>query len=440
MNVDRVALPSGYSALARQKQSRFIGWAGSAAILILLVAASNVGAWVEDLPVGRLLVRSLWCLLYIGVFLRLVQRFGAAWLAWMTRRQTGLCLLLGWALLSSLWSMAPLETAQKSLSLVGTTVLGVYIGCALPPALVARVLRWSFAVVILSSLLGIALLPESIVVEPLTGEWRGLMCHKNSFGAMAAFAALFFLATVFRGDDSRWEKAMCTVCLLALVATRSRTALVACMVGVGTLTWCAAMYDARRALRIGLLVLCVLGAAGFVGRHGHQGADGAAGEPAAADLTFGSNATINGRTTLWAGALQIIGERPLTGFGYDAVWGRKEHTLLPHIPITAHRSAINAHNAVLNTATELGVPAAVLLAAYCLTVLLHALRFHKRHASSFSLFVVAFVVASAAMSITESTMLQVHSVFWILFVASAVMLERSPTALGDSEISTTKWQ
>jgi len=440
MNRQRGALPSEQSAVTWQEQSRFVGWDGVAAILILLLAASDVGGWVENLPVGRLLVRALWCLLYVGVFLHLVQRFGARWVAWMTRYQTALCLLLAWALLSSLWSLAPLETVQKSLSLVGTTVLGVYIGYALPPSLVARVLRWSFAVVIVSSVVGIPLLPDSIVVEPLTGEWRGLMCHKNSFGGMAAFASLFFLATVFRGADSRWAKALCTVCLLALVATHSRTALVACMVGVGTLTWFGAAYDARGALRTGLLLLCVLGTAGLVGRHGSQGVGKAGGEPAAPDLTFGSSATINGRTTLWAGAVQIIGERPLTGYGYHVVWGRKEGTLLPHIPITAHRSAINAHNAVLNTATELGVPAAILLAAYCLTALRQALRFHKRHESSFSLFVVAFVAASVTMSVTESTLLQIHSVFWILFVALAVMLERRPTALGDTAASTTNLQ
>ena len=80
---------------------------GIAAAFILLFAASNAGGWVQHLPMERLLVRALWWLLYLGASLRLVQRFGAAWLTWMTRHQWALCLLLAWSVLSILVAGAP---------------------------------------------------------------------------------------------------------------------------------------------------------------------------------------------------------------------------------------------------------------------------------------------------------------------------------------------
>jgi exopolysaccharide production protein ExoQ len=147
---------------------------------------------------------------------------------------------------------------------------------------------------------------------------------------------------------------------------------------------------------------------------------------------------LNGRTDLRAGALQIIRERPLTGYGYHAVWGRKENTLLPHIPITAHRSAGSAHNEFFDTATELGVPAAVLLVVYCVRTLLDAVRFFAYRASSFSLFVIAFLMATATISITEANMLGIHWVFWILFVAIAIMLRRSLATLDGAALPRTQ--
>lgn len=401
----------------RRGERRFVWLDGIAAAFILLFAASNASGWVQHLPIERALVRALWWLLYLGASLRLVHRFGTAWLTWMTRRQWALCLLLAWAASSTLWSLVPLETLQKSLSLVGTTILGVYIGYTLPPALLARVLRCSFAAVIVSSLVAPALIDDSIVVDPSAGSWRGLMVDKNAFGAMAAIASLCFLAAASRrGAGQFWGWAMGAACLLALFLSHSRTALAACVVGVCTVAWFAAVERRRASPWVGLLLLLLL-----------FGAMGGAAIYARGPLTgmIRKGPGLNGRTDLWAGALQIIRERPLTGYGYHVVWGRKENTLLPHIPITAHRSAHSAHNAFFDTATELGVPAAVLLVVYCVRALLDAVRFFAYRASSFSLFAIAFLTATATISITEANMLGIHWVFWILFVAIAIMLKRS---------------
>ena len=416
MNRGRVALP-GEQPAAFREQRQFVDWDGIAAAFILLVAASNVGGWVQDLPVERFLVRALWWLLYLGAFLRLVQRFGAGWLAWMMRHQAILCLLLAWAVLSAFWSLAPLETLQKSMSLVGTTILGVYIGYTLSPALVSRVLRCVFAAIIVSGLVAPALLADAIVADPKTGDWQGLMVDKNSFGAMAAIASLCFTAVAFRrGAGQIGGTVICGACLLALLLSGSRTALVACVIGVSTLAWFAAVKRTRSSPRAALFLLLLLfGTAAAAATYAR--------EPITGMIRKGAG--LNGRTDLWAGAVQIIRERPLTGYGYHAVWGRKENTLLPHIPITAQPSAGSAHNAVLNTATELGVPAAVLLLAYGIITLLDAVRFYEHRATSFSLFVIAFLLATATVSITEANMLGIHWVFWILFVAIAIMLKRS---------------
>jgi O-antigen ligase len=120
-----------------------------------------------------------------------------------------------------------------------------------------------------------------------------------------------------------------------------------------------------------------------------------------------------------------VRERPWTGYGYEAVWGRHGATLLPHIAITAHRSAATAHNDIVNVATELGLPAAVVACVYLLGTFSAAARHRAEAPSPFSSFALLFFVGFTVSGGSESHMLRIHSLSWILFVAIAVAQRRA---------------
>jgi exopolysaccharide production protein ExoQ len=386
------------------------------ATFILVFASLDVAGWVESPSLSRLLVRATWWLLYVAVTIRLFQRDGIGWITWLMRRQALLGLLMALALLSAVWSLAPSESFHMAGSLMATTLLGVYIGYAVSPSAMEKSLSVAFAVVIVSSLVALPLLPHSIVIEPWTGQWRGLTDHKNALGAISALALLFYASGVVRGRAvSPGRVAMCFACLLALVLSRSVTAQIAGGVGLAALRWLVAAptwLSSRRARRTLLLATGIAGALLFywVGPITHA---------------LGRDATFNGRTPLWAASWRIVRERPLTGYGYHVVWWKHEGTLLPHIPETAGYQASSAHNAFLNTATELGVPAAVLLASFIVGVLIDAIRFERRRRSPLSLFAVTSVLTVMTLDLAESYLLGIHSVLWILTIATAVMLRRS---------------
>jgi O-antigen ligase len=107
---------------------------------------------------------------------------------------------------------------------------------------------------------------------------------------------------------------------------------------------------------------------------------------------LGNDNPLNGRTFIWDGARTILRERPITGYGYAVVWGRSADTLLPHIPITARGTSVSAHNSIVNVATELGIPAALLACAY-LAALRDAGRLFAQRPSAFSAFAFGFLVA-----------------------------------------------
>jgi hypothetical protein len=51
--------------------------------------------------------------------------------------------------------------------------------------------------------------------------------------------------------------------------------------------------------------------------------------------------------------------------------------------------------------------------------------------SAFSLFAFVFLISFVVMGLTEAHLLQIHSMFWILFVAIAVAVTRALERCGD---------
>jgi O-antigen ligase len=345
-----------------------------------------------------------------------MQRFGTEWLAWTVRHQGALCVLLALTVASSLWSLVPATTLQKSVSLLGTTLLGLYIGCACRPPAVLRVLYWAFLLLIVSSLVVAWLAGPSIAPGVQRWGWSGIMDYKNSFGAAAAFATVFFLVvTLTRRVHPIWGATLSILSLFALVQANSITSWIALAVSIGALAYVGVGSTARRptpAVMQRMTLGLVLGVFVFP----------LLVTPLA--TAVGTDGALNNRTRMWAAALTIVRERPATGYGYEAVWGRGDATLLPHISTTAEPWALNAHNSILDVATGLGIPGAIVACIYLFGALSGAGRLVVREPSALFCFAFVFLVGMTVMSVTEAHLLRIHSMFWILLVALTVTIER----------------
>ena len=82
-------------------------------------------------------------------------------------------------------------------------------------------------------------------------------------------------------------------------------------------------------------------------------------------------------------------------------------------------------------ATELGIPAAIVACVYLFAALSNAARLFERAPSAFSFFALVFLIGFAVMGFTEAHLLQIHWVFWILFVALTVAVRRELEECGD---------
>src|SRR5262245_7880826 len=388
----RQEMAGGERAAGPHATPQSLGGDEIGAIVILLMAAVSSHGWTSDLSVAPFPLRVLWWIVQFAAVVRLLQQFGTDWLRWTIRHQPGLCVLLTLTLASSLWSLAPAITLQKAASLVGTTVLGVFIAYTCPPQRLMRVLHWTFALLIVSSLVVDLLLPA-----PGNGElerlgWRGIMGYKNLFGAVAVFATIFFVVITVRRHVHRvWGATLCSLCLLAVIHAHSRTSFVALGVSLAVLAYLASASANRRPTRATLRRLSL----GLI-----LGVSVVPLLLAPLKPILGGNDPLK-RTHLWAGALTILRERPLTGYGYAVVWGRSDATLLPHVAATAHPFAATAHNDIVHVATELGIPAAIVACVYLFGALSNAARLFEREASTFSFLVVGFLVGTAVLAFAE---------------------------------------
>ena len=390
-----------------------LGADGILAIVILLVAATDPRVCLGS-SAGLSVFRGLWWVLYLAAPIRLVQRYGVGWLRWTVAHQPALCVLVTLTFASGLWSLEPVPTVQRAASLLGTTLLGVFIGFSRGPDAILRELQWAFAVLIVASI-GVVIVGYVPPADPR--GWSGIMANKNSLGATAALATIFFVVVTAGG----WihplaGAALSALSLVTTVYASSRTALIA--LGI-SLVAAACLQVARNTQRLTRTV--VQRAAWIL----------ALGPPALAILIVllanlvGQPESMAGRGPLWNGVLTILSERPFTGYGYGAVWGKAEGTLLPHVVATVRPSAKNAHNSVLQVAGDLGIPAALVACIYLFGAAANAGRLLERRPSAFSFFAVVFVISFAILGFAEAHLLQVHALFWILFVAMATAVERA---------------
>jgi exopolysaccharide production protein ExoQ len=144
---------------------------------------------------------------------------------------------------------------------------------------------------------------------------------------------------------------------------------------------------------------------------------------------LGKDATLTGRTDLWAAVLQQIERYPVLGHGYSAFW------LGWSGPSAAVLTAVqwevpHAHNGFLDLLLDLGGVGLLLFAAGFGVAAVRSVATLRATRTAEGIWPLAFLTFMLFYNLTESAILQQNSVFWVLFVATVVspMLQAEPAA------------
>jgi O-antigen ligase len=386
--------------------------------LSVFILLTYSGAWIMPLigeatdPANSGLARNLYFPAYGATLVLLALR--PRDVLQVVIREPFLVLLLAIAAGSIVWSVEPDQTQRRVIAILFTTLGGVVLGARWRWARLAEVLAVTFAILVVASLLAGLFVPSIGRMSVLfPGAWRGLWDEKNTFGGLMSFGVLFFCsAALFARKRALLWGGMAVLGLALLLLSTSKTSLVALFLGLGVFGF---VLLARRggamavvAVYAAVLALVTLGAALWLA-------------PNIFLELLGKDATLTGRTKIWAGVIRQARLRPWLGYGYGAVWTETSRWgPLAKITKEAGFTAHHAHNSWLEQWLGLGWVGLSAWALYYLGVLGRAI--WAVFTSRGALLMFPFLMVYTLISLTESVALVYNDLRWVLFVALASRL------------------
>jgi exopolysaccharide production protein ExoQ len=371
----------------------------------------------QDVQSGDPFAQRIWSAVYllsaVLIFVRLprvvraLPSLGALWV------------LLGLAMGSVAWSLDPGVTLRRSVALAGTTVVAIYLGTRYARRELFVILFWVFTAVCIISLVA-ALVSIGTSAGPV-GSWRGAFGSKNDFGhTMAMAGAVTALYTVSPTPHRRLGLGVFCLSLALLVLSGSKGALVVLLAGLLVLP-VSKVWRLRPGL-VGPAALATVAACGALGTW-------IAGNSDAVLNLLGRDATLTGRTPLWALVWGKVTEQPWFGYGYGGFW-------LQWNPPSGEiwRSSMwtggwlppNAHNGFLDLLADLGF---VGLSAFLISFgsnVVRSLRLMQQDASSLDLFPLLFLYLYTLSNVTETALVVHNSLPWMLYVTLTIQLGLVP--------------
>jgi exopolysaccharide production protein ExoQ len=337
--------------------------------------------------------------------------------------QAGLCLLVGWCLLSVLWSDYPTLTLRFGVQLAITVVFAIALAQRISPITLLKVLAVCFLIAC----------AVSLASGRARDDGMGFLGIYNSKNAMAAASSILFLIgtclVVDRRLPIRWRG-------LGAIGAGLGLILVIMANSVGALVATAALCMALVAIMIlrhlsgpqrmvtGVLTLLAITAFTLMLL---------ANIDTVARLFLeatGKDITLTGRTDLWQTAFDEIAARPWLGAGYQAVWvpGNPLAEMLWRDFGVENRTGFHFHNAYISNAVEIGVIGAGLQALLIVGGLIGSIAWVLRDFRAETLFVALFMVRQVVLSMAEVPFFFQFDVTTILTVVALVYVRRAAAA------------
>lgn len=367
-----------------------------------------------DLPIA--LVTLLWLAMYLTATVALIASFGLNWLTWLVRYRLALILLVAGATFSTAWSVDPNLTIERSVHLIGTTLLAIYLGFSLPLPQILKITATTLGLLMFGSALSAWFLP-SLGLEEYEGQmvWAGIMASKNTLGFWSAITVLLLASLSFWSISTtrRLAYAILTIpALLSLYYSVSATSVLA----LASATLLMVYLHSMRSLQLSMLSMMFLGilVAALLGM--------AFNLIDTAEL-IGRSGDLTGRGDVWSQTWQLILDRPLTGFGYGTLWYPTDDSVWIQQSLTEFSwTVFHAHNGLLQIASEIGLPLTALAAVMIMQQLIELLYCQYQRPFPGTLFVLGFVIALLVSNYSEARLLVNRELYWILFITLPISL------------------
>jgi exopolysaccharide production protein ExoQ len=320
------------------------------------------------------------------------------------------------AVASISWSENAELSLRRVISLLVTSLFGLYFAVRFPQRTQVRMLLTASSILAVATILLVWIAPQySTDHNTHVGAWQGVFGGKNACAMVMVIglaAALIYQPTSL--VTRMWKYVSLSLFAVIILNADSGGAYVLMflmLILVQPLRYLARCETRTRALFCWLLAV-LFALAGFIAM------------PFIPQIlkVLNRDPTLTGRTALWAQVWQSIIQRPMLGFGYGAFWDGLSGPSA-RIVLSLHWNAPHAHNGFLDIwlcLGWLGLAAFCLVLVQCVWRIWQVIRSHEMH---LNLWLISSLVLIVLYNIDESVLISTPSLMWTLFVSSVCGLE-----------------
>jgi len=364
---------------------------------VRLYIAASLGLFANLFNLSPLALPGLFNVAWASLYAATLPLLLSLVLSGMAARSWAILGFSGYLILSTVWSQLPQQTLQNSIAIAMN--MGFAIVCAerLSVKRFSENVRWALNAMVLLSLLTAAVgMPsawyQDVMNRPTilgTNPIQGLFSHKIFFGVYST-AALIFNAIAIGGVR---RMLIVSACLLAILLSGSTTALFTALVACVLLLLVGLYSKGFFQFAVGPLTGILLATLIIL--------------PSAFEPilnAFGRDATLTGRTELWAWALWFFEKRPILGWGYRGIFGDSIAAPGHLIALASGYEPPHFHSGYLQVLTETGVLGAslfmiILLASITRLAASSIADKGNAHAAALLIAILALASISAGMNI-----------------------------------------
>jgi O-antigen ligase len=365
--------------------------------------------------------RNVELVLIYGIVLILVAPHLPA-IAAVARRNWVIALLAALLPLSAVWSQVPRQTIRNGFYSVVDVGFVFYLTSRFSPAQLMRLMVMLAAAVLVGSAFLVVAVPGS-GLDNMEGRsaWQGLLVGKNNCAMAFNFLLMPVLYVHLKAGWERFARIALIGGIVGFIAmSQSRTGWVLCAVNL--LLWSGFSFLVRMRKRDAVLIVALGGIATIVG------ATVLAGQFESVTALIGKDATLTGRTEIWAPLGFSIMKRPLLGYGYSTFWtGIDGESGL--VALSVGWVASYAHNGYLEVALQLGLVGLGFIVFSLFNCVRDILQSVQPDCPEEIGWYAAIVVLTIFYNVDESTFIAGHQLIWLLYIVAALGLSRSAAEL-----------